>query len=535
MYAPITVYNALKRNIDAVDLRLAIVTVQYIVRTSAISDIKVHCIRLCQDHKQLFTIIEIAVGKQIFQDEFNKFKNATECKVQLPLHILNNKKYYDSFVNITNDLVALVTPESTYSKKDKAQERLNIILRPDLADIFTTDISHNYTNDTVAYDATGYYPTFSETKTITNLFINDHLARSKASKLYKAVYDYTVNSSINASLLDLYYFNKKMSSLPADKPPVIAAIDKTFDYFNNSIITFPDPLIVYRLTRYIDPPRKGTDDYVLDPNLFNMKIGDTLPNICYLSTTWTNKRDSAPFNQESQFKGSCFVITIKTSENIIAIGENSGYPNEKEILLSRHGGIKITDLKYKGIIENCGLLYLVPERLVIYGEFIPIVDGHVNAQNIFVPEIDFTENKTSDSRITEYGTILSRRDPKVATVSRSSCAAFAIKYRNLWDNNDEDSNGIAVKTEHGVVNTQDYILDLLEFDKPDIKTTLKTLMSNKALLTNTSNFSIKVGSYEVHIFNAFVICLLLLMCIIIVNYFITPAAESVDVDQVRHV
>lgn len=172
-------------------------------------------------------------------------------------------------------------------------------------------------------------------------------------------------------LLREFYFEEPIVS--SEKIEQIKNTDAAFDYFNMlPVIRYDDaPLMLFRLTRYIDPPRKGYYDKSIHPNMYELAPGDIIPNIVYTSTSYTNKLLAEAFNQESQFKGCVFIIKALSSLGMIVINENSDYPNEKEVLLDRRGKLLIKNVSYKYVLEVCGFSKIYTERMIIECEYLP--------------------------------------------------------------------------------------------------------------------------------------------------------------------
>jgi endonuclease/exonuclease/phosphatase family metal-dependent hydrolase len=175
---------------------------------------------------------------------------------------------------------------------------------------------------------------------------------------------------VNDALLESYYFGTKISSEIINER--VKDMDLAFEHSMSNILTLDKPYTVWRIVKYIDPPRKGPKDTQFKPNIFNLEVGDILPCISYWSTTVENKRASEWVNSAPEFRGFVFVIRVTSSAGAIYLGDKSFYPNEEEVLLDRNGFIKIDKIESGYMIaQGCwkdGALY---EKSVIYCTYIP--------------------------------------------------------------------------------------------------------------------------------------------------------------------
>ncbi|ARA72021.1 hypothetical protein BNJ_00190 [Kaumoebavirus] len=297
-------------------------------------------------------------------DYLNELKYCNEFDLE---HLLDDKRFYVSL----DELVSYYENDSDgsddfYLSAEKLKyhmENGTLLCR------FDSPKCRDFT----VYDCSGSVKWFKPNITLTP----EHKSRDATMTLekeeYQAVYEYTADSTINTPLLKSYYFDLPLNAV-ADVTQLerIEKLDEAFDAWDTSIINYPaeSPLLMYRLTRYVDPPRNGITDIERDPNLFNIKAGDILPNICYTSTSYSNKMRASAFDQESQFKGCVFVISAKSSRGLIVVDKISAYPSEKEILLDRRGFLKVTKVDYRYTTEVCGEVKY-NDRMVIYCDYLP--------------------------------------------------------------------------------------------------------------------------------------------------------------------
>lgn len=433
----------------------------YNKRTSNISNIKVHSVFMEINGYGRIVIVEMT-HSDITDSEYNSLISAKKCDQYLPNHILDTKRRFVSLDYLVEDLELITSPASTYPKKHKALNRLQL-LQSGILNRSLNAYIYGDKYDRIVYDATGSFPHFNSWKNVPDAHIQRDvqlIINNRPS--YAAVIDYTMDYSVNQSLIKAYYFNDNNLITPAHKKNM-DDIDACFDFHNSQpIINFPTPVNVFRLTKYIDPPRRGENDQILAVNLYNLQSGDVLPCITVTSTTYENKRESSGFNQESQFRGCVFIIKLKSSEGVIVVDSQSHFPNEKEIILDRRGALKIKKVSFDYVTEKCKNLVFFAERMVVHCKFIPYKTGRsilltkfasiTKSVAIDVKEFDTSRYNDNDVVLTPWLSPLSHRqarDMDIEAYKANSLAGFCFVLNLLWKfNNDrrDDESCCEVKT-----------------------------------------------------------------------------------------
>jgi hypothetical protein len=425
-------------------------------RKSKISDVGLSFVNMNIGGYEPITLVEMTFT-QADASMIAILQSAQKCKISLPNHILDNKRHFISLDILIDDLQEITKPSSSYPKKDKAKKRLIALQNAVKANKLNCYVRPNC-QDRVVYDATGIDPGFKSWKNISNDFIRrDHKIINDNKSIFNVVISYTNIYDINKSLILAYYFKdesliSKQHRLERDR------FDAAFDFHTaQGIVKFTPPVKVFRLTRYIDPPRNGENDTTLNTNLYNLKVGDMLPNIYPTSTTYENKRNSSAFNQDSQFRGCIFIISLLSSEGAIVIGEHSYFPNEKEVLLDRRGGLYINDIKFEYVVEDCNSSLKYIERMIVYCNFIPHTHNGNKNQNQRVAKIlavDDKEFNTSDYHdddivLTEWLGTMRYKDARANNLVAYKPGTFPticniIKHMYKLNNDDDDDNGSVV-------------------------------------------------------------------------------------------
>lgn len=589
--APVTVHNTLvRKGLKRSGSNVENIRIQYASRVSVVSGITVHNLVLYCGTKRLFPLIEISTESMMTTTEYDSMLELTRCATFENNYQLTNKMYNVSLDALIDNLHEITTPESTYPKKPKALYRLNVI----------NDAMQNTHKliPSVNSPIAGLLPEIAFDSTMNPQFIPHQLSQQHLDFIgrhattarnnraeYKPVMDYTMDYSVNAELLKKYYLNTPIDMRNTN---IVKKLDEAFDYFNQNVVLFAAPLVVYRQTRYIDPPTKLRN---ISANLYKLKVGDCIPLINYTSSSWTNQVNHS-FAEDSQFKGCMFVINIYSSKNVIAVGQQSAFPNEKEILLHRKGDYVITDVSYKFLVEKCNGINVYPERMVITCDYIPWPDVEVNNVNnahvlvsaqlanaqsvqqprnmnqpqnvqsmlargiedrrrvemngpnrdrridsIFVPETDFTRpveryGELRDNILaTEWGSRVNR-DDKVQKISKTSCAWAAAMIYYLWDS-DDDNGSSTVWTALGEVKTSDIILGLLELNQAVVlKTqgflaTIGSLFSGVAVVGSYDAFS-GGESWDVKNMGLLIVLVIMIICVLWYNETIGGYIDTVS-------
>ena len=431
---------------DRVKLRDLDVSIKFKtgLRLSADKKVTVHFINLVYGNKSLFPMLEV-VYKPVEIGEFERYQKLKNCRFLYSETLIDQKRSYLPLKDVEDDMKELIKPGSTYLKPWKAKERLqNIAIARTQKHIVCHTVGDNDGEclDRIIYDATNSLYWFIETITIDEDYKQQSYSRA-SNKLYKYIYDYTLDYSVNKTLLLNYYFQDNLED------ERIRNMDACFDEWNKNIVNFHKPLILYRLTRYIDPPRQGRYDVLAKSSLYDFAVGDVIPNILYTSTSWTNKMNAEAFNDESQFKGCLFIITAKNSKGIITIGKKSYFPTENEVLLDRRGYLKITKVEYKYISEKCGGEIILAERLVLHCDYLGYdipEDSKIN-ESIILSEKEFLI-KTSVK-------------DKIADKLGDTVSSRFYQYRNEWLGIQSINEGNSVFRYGGLVDTVNLIRAIL--------------------------------------------------------------------------
>nr|QQV29437.1 hypothetical protein K-LCC10_0182 [Kaumoebavirus] len=301
------------------------------------------------------------------ESDLDRLFDLSNCDEYDPRHMLDDKRYYVSLVELKKYYDRTDIRDKNFSN-DAERFRYHYA-----SDTFICRTDDERCRNNVVYDCTGELPWFRSNMTLLPDHMDRDTLRAEENEEYQHVYEYTANSTINTPLLKSYYFDLPLTSVATEEQlKRIENLDNAFDKWDMmGVIEYEQPLLMYRLTRYVDPPRNGITDVERDPNLFNLKAGDIIPAICYTSTSYSNRMHAAAFDQESQFKGCVFVISASSSRGLIVIDEMSAYPEEKEILLDRRGFLQVTKIDYAYTTEECNDNIKFNERMVIYCDYLP--------------------------------------------------------------------------------------------------------------------------------------------------------------------
>jgi hypothetical protein len=258
-------------------------------------------------------------------------------------------------------------------------------------------------------DYSSHFNTFKEFVNIKQQHIQRDLQLYKTTltaKQRKSISDYSGNDykQINSSLLVSEFYDTSLEGVCKMIPEwnlkqltnSIETLDSCFDIINaQPRIQYANGLLLYRNTAYINIKPK-ISGYDMEINLYDIKPGQLIKNIHYLSTSWTNKnKHLSMFVDNSQFRGCLFIIKAKSDEGMLVIGDNSQFPEEKEVIIDRRGGLLITNVDYKYIMEDCGSRNVLSERMIIEVDYIPESAIKSNTYSIYTGSMIATDYKAS--------------------------------------------------------------------------------------------------------------------------------------------
>lgn len=328
----------------------------------------------------------------------NCFKAVTECE-KMYRQLLDKKRYYISLNSLIEELKRIVKPDDPYRKKDKAAKRLEILQQ---AMVSSTEYPNGFLTadartfpDTcfqnIIFDATDSHPEFKKEKRVDFIadfhktrdtqYIQSHPDELNYIRLYTRIID-PYYRKINSVLLNSYFRQKSidesikylnLSNKTDEINKTIQFLDQCFDGLNKlpAIDYTQNPLVLFRLSGFIE---LATQDTNRPENLYGLKVGTIVDNVTYVSTSWTNIRRASAFNEDSQFKGVIFKITASSSRGLMVVDDVSEAKGEKEVILDRRGKLKITNVSFKYVIEQCNNMenqYRYTERMFIEADYLP--------------------------------------------------------------------------------------------------------------------------------------------------------------------